>query len=174
MKPIIETARTRLTFLTEGDFDDMLDMLEDPETTQYIRHLHCRGTVEYQAVLQNRLEQIMAGTGFHWVGRLKSSHELVGAVNLSLIPGTVKMQLGFQLRQEFWGKGFATELASGVLELAAEDKGLSEIYGVFDKANLASKRVLEKLGFERYMEDRAKEENVVTYQFVVPKSVASA
>lgn len=166
----IETDRTVLTLLTEEDFADMLAMLMDPETSHYIRHLHLLQKVEYESVLRKRLEQISTEAGFHWVGRLKSNQELVGAVNLSLIPSTNKMQLGFQLNQKYWGKGFATELASGILRVAAPEKGLTKIYGVFMKGNAASKKVLERLGFRPETVDVLEEENVVTYRYDAPGS----
>lgn len=164
----IETERTVLTLLAKEDFAEMLSMLMDPETSHHIRHLHLRQKEEYETVLQNRLEQIRTEKGFHWVGRLKTTYELVGAVNLSLIPGTDKMQLGFQLNQKFWNKGFATELASAILRFGVPEKGLSKIYGVFTRDNTASKKVLEKLGFEPETIDPLKEENVITYRYLTP------
>ena len=161
----METERAILTLLTHRDFTDVLDMFNDPDTSTYIRHLHRRSVEDYKAVLLARLDQIKHKVGFHWVARLKETGIFVGAVNISPIPGTAKMQLGFQLKKEFWNKGFATELAGKALEAGLKEKRISPIYGVFEKDNVASRRVLEKLGFEADHRAVHTEKNIVTYLY---------
>ena len=152
----------------------MIAMLLDPDTSQYIKHLNLKTRAVYETILDSRLTQIRTNTGFHWLGRLKTTNELVGAVNLSLISGTQKMQLGFQLQKKFWGKGFATELAQSVLQVGIEEKGLTTIYGVFEKDNIASKNVLEKMGFKVETKDALKEAGVITYRFLAsPQTLTS-
>ena len=59
-------------------------------------------------------------------------------------PGTV--ELGFMLVQSQWNKGWATEIAGGLLEFA-KAQGIGKIFAKTDVRNLPSRRVLEKLGF---------------------------
>ena len=165
MDKTIETKRVHLKLLTEKDFDDMLAMMMDPETSHFIKHLHLRQREEYLAILHNRLDQIKSETGFHWVGRLKTTGELVGAINVSLIAGTRRMQLGFQLNKRFWNQGLAFEMADPILKFAVDIKGIAPIFGVFDQENLASKKVLEKLGFLEVTEPFLEEKNIVTYRY---------
>ncbi len=163
----VETQRATLKLLTLEDFSDMIEMLLDPDTTLYINHLHRKSKEEYEAVLHDRIAQIKSNIGFHWVGRLNTTNELVGAVNLSRIPNTQIVQLGFHLKKKFWNKGFATELAQKILEVETKGRGLTTIYGVFEKGNVASKKVLEKLGFEADSKKILDEENVRTYRYIV-------
>ena len=57
------------------------------------------------------------------------------------------VELGFHLRPEFWGRGLATEMARGALRRARE-LGLCRVYAGHHPGNAASRRLLEKLGFE--------------------------
>jgi [ribosomal protein S5]-alanine N-acetyltransferase len=49
---------------------------------------------------------------------------------------------------ERWGQGFATELAHECVEVGFEQLGLLEIIAFTQPDNVASRRVMEKSGFE--------------------------
>ncbi len=57
-------------------------------------------------------------------------------------------ELGFMLVREAWSKGFATEIAASLRDFALNTLGYSGLTAVTDEANGASKRVLEKIGFQ--------------------------
>lgn len=61
--------------------------------------------------------------------------------------------LGFRFHQKEWGKGYATEAAKASLDYGFNTLGLKTIIGRAAHENLASIRVLEKLGMEFYKED---------------------
>jgi RimJ/RimL family protein N-acetyltransferase len=51
------------------------------------------------------------------------------------------------LESSYWGQGLASELTRRALEFAVGEAGLEEVYGVFEKENFVSRRLLAKLGF---------------------------
>ena len=57
--------------------------------------------------------------------------------------------LGYCFAQESWGQGYATEAANALLDWAFETLDLHRVQAETDTRNLASARVLEKLGFVR-------------------------
>ena len=57
-------------------------------------------------------------------------------------------ELGYHIAKAYTGKGYATEAARAFLPAMAEKYHLNEIYGICLMDNLASVRVMEKLGFE--------------------------
>ena len=57
-------------------------------------------------------------------------------------------ELGYHIAKAYTGKGYATEAARAFLPAMAEKYHLSEIIGICLADNLASVRVMEKLGFE--------------------------
>lgn len=141
------TERTLWTPLEEKDIPDMLEMAGEPDTFKYLRFLQVMTPAEYRQFLYTKLEQIRTQTGYHWAVRLKSSGAFIGAVNLNRIRGTSRMQIGCQLKKACWNQGFASELTRRVLDFASDEIGLTEIYGVFEKDNFISRRLLEKLKF---------------------------
>lgn len=57
------------------------------------------------------------------------------------------LDLGFLLRRAAWGRGLASEAATRLARFAFEEAGLESLTAVIDPENVASKRVLEKVGF---------------------------
>ena len=143
----METERTTLTLLQESDLPAMTAMAQEPETFRYIKKLSVMTANEYQQFLRLKLEQIRLKTGYHWAVWLKKDGRFVGAVNLNPIGATSRLQIGCQLKREFWGQGFATELTKRVLQFALREAALTEVYGVFEKDNIISRRLLGRLGF---------------------------
>ena len=58
------------------------------------------------------------------------------------------VELGYIVRSDLWGQGYATEMGAAVMRHAAEALGMSELVGFTLQDNVLSRRVLEKLGFE--------------------------
>ena len=67
---------------------------------------------------------------------------------MQLVPIEEGWELGYHIAKEYTGKGYATEAALAFLPAMAEKYRLNEIIGVCLADNLASVRVMEKLGFE--------------------------
>jgi RimJ/RimL family protein N-acetyltransferase len=75
---------------------------------------------------------------------------LIGACGLHVsAPELDEAFIGYALSRPFWGHGYATETARGLLALGFEKLGLHRIFAVCDPANVASARVLEKAGMRR-------------------------
>ncbi|HEY6356957.1 MAG TPA: GNAT family protein, partial [Vicinamibacterales bacterium] len=65
------------------------------------------------------------------------------------IQGESIIQIGFGLTRSAWGRGFATEMASALLRYAFLDLELESVAGIASLANVASQRVLQKIGLQR-------------------------
>jgi ribosomal-protein-alanine N-acetyltransferase len=55
----------------------------------------------------------------------------------------------YGIDNEYWGKGYATEITKALLKYGFNELGLSKIVGFAEKENIASLRVLEKAGLTR-------------------------
>lgn len=64
-------------------------------------------------------------------------------------------EIGYMLKTEEWGKGFATEIARGLIKHGFDELNLPEVYATIDDDNLNSVKVAEKAGmsFLRYEYD---------------------
>jgi len=84
------------------------------------------------------------------VAERRDSGELVGHVTLTLGPPEHRQaEIGFMFHPHHHGQGFATEASRAVLALAFTTYDLHRVYGQLEPRNLASARVLEKLGMRR-------------------------
>lgn len=72
--------------------------------------------------------------------------EFIGGVGLDLAQSAP--EIGYWLGVPFWGKGYATEAARAVIDYAFEEFGSAELLAGARVVNPASRRVLEKCGFQ--------------------------
>lgn len=73
----------------------------------------------------------------------------VGDIGLGLGPdGDKALHIGYSIKRDHWGKGYATEAVGAAMIAVAEATGLKELKAEIDIRNPGSGRVLEKLGFK--------------------------
>jgi [ribosomal protein S5]-alanine N-acetyltransferase len=84
-----------------------------------------------------------------WAVIEKANGEFVGSFAIIPIPSQPKkIQLGYSLIPENWGRGFATELTKAGMDYFFAVDSLPEIYGVTEIPNVVSQKVLLKAGFQ--------------------------
>ena len=77
---------------------------------------------------------------------LRDTGEFCGGIGLRIMPAHHRAELGYWLGVPYWGKGYATEASQEVLRFGFETLKLRRIYASYVTENLASGRVLEKIG----------------------------
>ena len=82
----------------------------------------------------------------------------IGSIELLIHPngnhwwGEGSAELGYWIGEAYQGRGYATEASKVLIKRAFDDLGIERIFASYKCENAASKRVLEKLGFEFYAE----------------------
>ena len=74
------------------------------------------------------------------------------------------VQVGYAFFPSFWGSGLATELASAAVQVGAEVPGLTRLVAIALPTNIASRRVLEKVGFGYVRDTVYREQRNVLYE----------
>ena len=78
---------------------------------------------------------------------LKETGELIGSGGIYFHEDEGnRWGIGYNLAYDAWGKGYATEAISKIIEYARSRFDIKEIYGTFAAENNGSRRVMEKLG----------------------------
>jgi ribosomal-protein-alanine N-acetyltransferase len=70
-----------------------------------------------------------------------------------VVPGKMPdgdVEIGFSLKRSAWGKGFATEACRRLLDFAFQETPLEVVVATFEIENIASKHVLDKVGFSNH------------------------
>jgi [ribosomal protein S5]-alanine N-acetyltransferase len=83
----------------------------------------------------------------------RSTGEFMGWAGLKLITTEINGHInfhdvGYRLIKRFWGKGYASEASVASAKYAFEQLHLTDLYGLADINNLASRRVLQKTGLK--------------------------
>lgn len=119
----------------------------NPEVTRFI----CASGHFTAQDIENRLKkEIENGINYqvqYWPIFDLNSYELIGCCGLRPCKEN-QFEIGFHLRPEFWGKGYAMEAANAVIEYAFNDLHADGLFAGHNPKNMTSKKLLSKLRFE--------------------------
>ena len=150
MTKILETERLILRTWTFDDEADLFAICSNAEVMRYI------GTGEPYTQRKEANEFLRWAVNYQnengfcrWAVLLKETSEIIGSCGFACPHGTKEIELGYLLARAFWGKGYATEAAKSCLKYGFEKLQFREIIALTDLENIASQRVLNKIGFAR-------------------------
>lgn len=83
-----------------------------------------------------------------WAVVNKQNNQLIGDGGLRFLGKTPEVEVGYVLAKAYWGKGLATEVAAASLKYGFEVLKLDKVVAVADTGNIASRRVMEKVGMK--------------------------
>lgn len=146
--PILETQRLRLTALADRHFDDYAAMLADAESTRFVGSgvpLDRMNAWRSMAMLLGHWR--LRGFGM-WAVERREDDVFVGRVGLMYPEGWPSVELGWMLRPEHRGHGYATEASLATLQFAWQQLRLKRVISLVRDGNEASDRVAKRLGGE--------------------------
>jgi RimJ/RimL family protein N-acetyltransferase len=149
---LFSTARLVLRRPEESDVEPLMAMDADPEVMRYIGN----GAIippdrdrALQAVTRWREQWDEQGFGMSSV-IVQQTGEYAGWVMLAVpafLPEILPaVEIGWRLRREHWGQGYATEAAGELLRFGFTAAGLDRVVSIRHIDNVRSERVMDKLG----------------------------
>jgi RimJ/RimL family protein N-acetyltransferase len=153
MEAFVETDRLVLRRFTRDDLDLIVDLDSDPQVKRYIDN----GAEVDRDELAEMLDWWLgwydryAGYGF-WAAIDKLTGRFLGWFHLRPGEGAgpQEPELGYRLRRDAWGQGYATEGSIALIDKAFAELGAERVYASTMVVNVASRRVMEKAGL-RYV-----------------------
>jgi ribosomal-protein-alanine N-acetyltransferase len=150
---VIETLQTERLLLrpfAESDWQAAHAMLSDPEVIRYVP----AGTSSEEETREHVLTLINEHQAdpprYNFAIVLRSEGVCIGICFLEMrVEEPRQANLGYLLSQHYWGRGYATEAARAVISYGFQKLGLHRVYATCRPANVASIRVMEKLGMRR-------------------------
>jgi len=145
----VETERLHLRPWSPDDLDELAAVFAEPEVWRYP---FGRGfsQLESEQFLDRQLEHWTANGFGSWAAKLKANGRLIGYIGLSIpswLPQVLPaVEVGWRLHPDYWGRGLATEGGRAGLRHGFETLELDRIISIFTPDNVASGRVMEKLG----------------------------
>lgn len=138
----LETERLSLRPVTLEDAEDMYEYASDDETTTYVFETHTSLEDTRENLAKYFLSKPLGNYGII----LKETNKLIGTIDLRADETHRKAEMGYTLNKAYWGLGYTTEAAAGLLALAFNVLDLIRVEAKHDSRNLASGRVMAKLG----------------------------
>ena len=129
------------------DLDELATMLGDPRVGRWL------GGVADRARTAEMLARWIAHWDAHrfglWCARDRETGAFVGRGGLlaTIVGGAGAIEAGWTIAPNRWGEGLATELGTASIQVAERELRVSELVSFTLPDNVASRRVMEKLGF---------------------------
>jgi RimJ/RimL family protein N-acetyltransferase len=156
----LATERLYLRAVAPEDVEELVRLHDDPEVAKYMG-VRDRDWYEWR-VEASQEEWAERGHGFVVVLDAGSGGFL-GRTGLKYWPEFGETELGWVLRPEARGRGFATEAARAVLDRGFENLEVPYITAMIRPGNDASVAVAERLGMSAGREDELNGDPLVVY-----------
>ena len=155
----IRTARLLLRPITLGDLDEYLAVYDDAEVVRFIGSIDRPSATRRLEAFTKQWEE--RGHGMFAV--LDGYSRFVGVVGLDYWPHLDEIELGWVLRHDAWGQGFATEAAKACMSWGFNELRVPYITSMIRSANRRSIAVAERLGMSILRSDVLFQEPIDVY-----------
>ncbi len=152
MDVLIETERLIIRPLVMEDDEGMFRMDSNPEVHTYLGQRPYKDIEESREnirIIQQQYKDYGIG---RWAMINKVGGEFIGWTGFKYIAVPINKHIGFRdfgyrLARDCWGQGYATEGAIAALDYGINTLLFKEVYAMTDINNMASRHILEKIGF---------------------------
>lgn len=150
----IETPRLILRDWQEEDLEPFRELNSDEEVMRYFPKTYSAEETDvfYRAIIKE-FEEYNYGL---YAVEIKESNEFIGFIGFHRATFeadfTPCIEIGWRLKRDAWGKGYATEGAKACLEYGFNNLNFKEVYSFTAKINKPSQNVMKKIGMH-YIKD---------------------
>lgn len=152
----LKTRRFIIRDIEEYGLQGMFDMDSNPNVHKFLGNKPISKLEEAQDMIKNiRGQYEKYGIG-RWAIEEKKTKEFVGWTGFKreekLRPEFTYIDLGYRLKEKYWGQGIGTETALACLNYGFETLCFEEFNACADIGHVVSNRILKKIGL-KYIED---------------------
>ncbi|MBC8263381.1 MAG: GNAT family N-acetyltransferase [Anaerolineales bacterium] len=144
--PTVATSRLILRAFTKEDAAPLHRILGARDILRYFPNPGAPSRDKVEKLISAQLNHWEEHGHGWWAVEPRSKKQLIGWSGLQFLPETEEVEVGYLLDQPFWGKGLATEAAQVCLQYGFENFDIESIVAIVHPENIASQRVIEKLG----------------------------
>lgn len=148
---LIETARLQMREFTPDDLDAVYEFTSHAKVSKYTGDA---GLVKSKADAMKIIKNVwMTDYKRYGYGRYaliyKAEQKIIGFCGVKFEQKLNGTDLGYRLLPGYWGKGLAFEAATAVMEYAQKELALTRILADAVDENIASHKILIRLGFNK-------------------------
>lgn len=142
----IETERLILRDASVDDAEDMFEYAKLEEVTKYLSwkpHLSVKDSEKILDMLSKEAKEKDSYTLKAIV--LKENDKMIGTIDARIFGDGLKdAEFGYCLNPKYWNKGYMSEALKAFMEALHKEHGVENVFGSFERENIASKRVMQK------------------------------
>ena len=150
--PVLTTDRLLLREFCLEDAPAVFDIFRREDVNEWLETPIMQSIEDAEARVRGRIGLFNDGMGFRWAIALRENPaQLIGSCGFfSLRRGTQTVEAGYELHPDFWRRGIMTEALRAVIQFSFGEQQLMPVHRIealVSPGNIASLRLLEKLGF---------------------------
>ncbi len=144
----IDTPRLQMRAFTPEDAEAVLAFSRPPEVTRYTGDAgRVTNLAEARAVITDIWQAEYQRYGYARYALVhKADNRVIGFCGLKYEPHLGGADIGYRMLPAYWGQGLGWEAAHATLAYGREVLKLNPIYAEVVEENLASRRIIERLG----------------------------
>lgn len=148
--PCLETPRLSLRALRPDDRFAIFQLFSSPEVVRYYDLTQFEALDNADHLIMALIRRYEQQQAIRWAITLRGGGDrLIGTCGFNLFDHRGHFgEIGYDLHPTFWGQGLITEAMSAVIRFGFREVGLNRIEANVLPGNVASVRVLSKLGFK--------------------------
>ena len=161
----LQTRRLRLMEWRHADFAAFRPIAKDPDVMRYISDGIPWSDEGIREFIGRQIRHAAARRFCLWRIARNPDGKTIGFCGLQplKLEGQREVEIGWWLAKNCWGRGLATEAARTVMRFAFDDAKLRRVIAIARPENLASIRIMRKLGMRFEREATHKGISVVVY-----------
>ena len=146
---ILETERLILQPVKMEDAAFILELYNSPNFIKFIGDRNLRTVEDAENYIKEKFLPHVEKHGFgSFVIFRKSDNRKIGNVGIYMRDGLNAPDIGFSFLPKFEGKGYGFEASKKLMEIGFSEFGLKKISAITTKENIASQKLIEKLGLK--------------------------
>lgn len=142
----IETERLILRDASVDDAEDMFEYAKLEEVTKYLSwkpHISVKDSEKILDMLSKEAKEKDSYTLKAIV--LKENDKMIGTIDARIFgEGLKDAEFGYCLNPKYWNKGYMSEALKAFIQALHKERGVENVFGSFERENIASKRVMQK------------------------------
>jgi RimJ/RimL family protein N-acetyltransferase/protein tyrosine phosphatase (PTP) superfamily phosphohydrolase (DUF442 family) len=169
---VLETERLRLRHVEAGDAAFIRELVNEPSWLRFIGERNVHSLDDARAFIENGPRKMYSQHGFGlFAVESKAAAVPMGLCGLIRRDALPDVDIGFAFLPRFWGQGYAREAAAATLEYAREVQRLDRVVAITKPDNVASGRLLERIGLRLEGTIRLQADEPLTYYGTPPTFV---
>jgi RimJ/RimL family protein N-acetyltransferase len=144
----LRTARLTIRPVTAADVDDLHAYQSDPDVCRYLPYEPRSRAEVAEKVAQWSTALTLAATGDYWILALEREGRVIGDLYFAL-KDDAGADIGWVLHPEHAGRGYMTEAARALLDVAFGELARHRVRAVLDPRNEASAALCRRLGMRQ-------------------------